>query len=441
MSDTVNGKYNFQMINKPTNTFNWNGRLPLFQRVRQQFHRPFIEDTSFTVRQAIDGLEGLPSLVSGKRIAITAGSRGIQDYPIILASLVGKLQEMGAFPFIIPAMGSHGGATAEGQRQLLADLGITETSTGAPIVASMETVEIGCLPNGMPVFTDQLAALSDGIIIVNRVKPHTDFSGEFESGLAKMTAIGLGKFNGADTIHRFGLQGLREFVPQAARLACQKLPILFGLATVENAYHEIASVSVVPPQGIAGPQEHELLEMAYRLMPRFPFPEIDVLIVDEIGKNISGVGMDPKVIGRVKVHGVSDTESCSIRIITALRLTSESHGNAAGIGLADVTTKNLFEQIDFDITYLNCITSGLTGIQRAAIPLVTPNDRSAIETAVRVCGKPDPQQARIVRIRNTLSLEEMVVSANLVPSEKLETIGEEFEFSFDNQGTIMGFES
>jgi hypothetical protein len=217
--------------------------------------------------------------------------------------------------------------------------------------------------------------------------------------------------------------------------------VIFGLASVENAYHEVAQIAAIPSQGIAGPQEQELLMLAYQLMPRFPFPEIDVLVVEEMGKNISGVGMDPKVIGRVKVHGVPDLAPCSIRTIAVLRLTCEAHGNASGIGLADVTTRRLVQEIDFEATYLNCITSGITGIQRALLPLVAPTELAAVQTALRCCGRPDPQTARMVRIKNTLSLEVMDVSTGLLPEampgSALTPIGEEFELPFDDEQNLV----
>ncbi len=412
--------------------------------MRQDFPHPCVTDIPAAVARALDSLPGLPARVKGKRVAITAGSRGISGMPVILASLVERLRGWGADPFLVPAMGSHAGATAEGQRAMLADLGITEASVGAPILSSMETVELGRLPNGMPVYMDHHAASADAIVIANRVKPHTDFAGPIESGLAKMTVIGLGKLQGANTVHRFGVHGLRDLLPEAARLVCARAPVIFGLATVENAYHEVAQIAAVPPEGIAGPQEEELLQLAYRLMPRFPFAEFDVLIVEEMGKNISGSGLDPKVIGRVKVFGVPDLAPCAIRAIAVLRLTEESHGNATGIGLADVTTERLYRQIDFDSTYLNCITSGITGIQRAALPVVAPTDRAAIETALRACGRPDVENARVVRIRNTLSLGEMDVSLPLLsaalPGASLTPLGAVFDLPFDDGGNLLPFE-
>jgi hypothetical protein len=412
--------------------------------VRQQFSHPCISDVPAAVYQALEGLPGLPAQVKGKRVAITAGSRGISQMVIILASLVDRLRGLGAEPFLVPAMGSHAGATAEGQVGMLADLGITAASVGAPILSSMETVELGRLPNGMPVYMDRHAASAGAIIIANRIKPHTDFAGPVESGLAKMAVIGLGKLEGANTVHRYGVQGLRELVPEAARLVCARAPVIFGLATVENAYHEVAQITAVPPEGIAGPQEQELLQLSYRLMPRFPFAEFDVLVIEEMGKNISGSGLDPKVIGRVKVLGVPDLAPCVIRTIAVLRLTEESHGNATGIGLADVTTERLYRQIDFDATYLNCITSGITGIQRAALPVVAPTDRAAIETALRACGRPDIENARVVRIQNTLSLGEMDVSLPLLsaalPGSALTPVGEVFDLPFDEEGNLLLFE-
>ena len=433
------------MWQKTTKAFEWDGQLPLFQRVRVDFPRPQAGNVPEAVHRAINELVPLPLPLEGKRVAITAGSRGISQIPEILAAVVDWLRQRGAQPFVIPAMGSHGGATADGQRLMLAELGMDETSLGAPVVSSLETIELGRLPNGMPVYIDKHAFEADAIVIVNRIKPHTDFIGDFESGLAKMAAFGMGKLRGADTLHRYGVQGLQTLMPEAARFICQCAPVIFGLATIENAYHEVAHVVALPPEGIGGKQETELLQLAYSLMPRFPFPEIDVLVVEEMGKNISGVGMDPKVIGRVKVHGVSDLAECSIRTIAVLRLTGEAHGNASGIGLADVTTQRLVQDIDFEATYLNCITSGITGIQRALLPMVAPTDRAAIETALRVCGQPETQYARVVRIKNTLSLGEIDVSMDLLkealPDCRLSPIGDVFELPFDSEENLISITS
>jgi len=417
--------------------------LPQFQRIRQEFPRPSVADIDEAVLQSVESLPDISALCRGKRIAVTAGSRGISQIAQILAALVRTLRHFGADPFIVPAMGSHGGATAEGQVYMLSTLGITESTVGAPIRSSMEVVEVGRLSNGMPVFVDRIAAGADGIVIVNRVKPHTDFTGDLESGLAKMAVLGLGKHKGAALVHSYGVEGLQVWMPQAARLIVQSLPVLFGLASVENAFHEVAQITALAPAEIAGPGEKSLLRQAYSLMPTFPFPEVDVLIVEEMGKNISGVGMDPNVIGRTKVHGVADTVTCDIRAIAVLGLTGETHGNASGIGLADVTTRRLVDQINFEATYINCITAGACGVQRAAIPIVAPDDRAAIETALHVCGQPDPLQARMVRIRNTLSLEEMDISESLArhpaPRGRFTPIGPRFSLAFTTDGQMVPF--
>ncbi|MCX6078516.1 MAG: lactate racemase domain-containing protein [Chloroflexi bacterium] len=416
--------------------------LPAFQRMRQEFPRPRVIDVPDAVAQAIQGLN-LGKSLQAKRIAIGVGSRGLSDLVVLVAATVSCLRAMGAEPFIVPAMGSHGGATAEGQRNVLKNLGVTEETVGASICASMEVVEVGRLANGMPVFVDRLSSESDGVVLINRVKPHTDFIGVLESGLGKMAVLGLGKERGAATIHSYGVQGLRDLMPQAARWVVEKTPILFGLASIENAYHEIASLTAVPPQDIAGPLEKELLQKAYALMPRFPCPDLDVLIVDEIGKNISGVGMDTNVIGRVKVHGVPDNGTCDIRAIAVLDLSDETHGNASGIGLADVTTQRLVDQIDFEALYINCVTAGICGIQRSFIPMVAPNDREAIFTALRVCGQPDPLRARIAHIRNTLCMDEIEISSCLAEqvamNPDITLIGQPFSLLFDTQGQLERF--
>ncbi len=424
--------------------FDANLPLPRFQRVRQEFPHPFVADIDQAVFQSVEAQPDIAARCQGKRIAITAGSRGICQIAEILAALVRTLRQYGAEPFIVPAMGSHGGATAEGQVYMLSTLGITEATLGAPIKSSMEVVQVGRLSNGMPVFVDRVAAGADGIVIVNRVKPHTDFAGELESGLAKMTVLGLGKQKGAALVHSYGVEGLQVWMPQAARLIVQNMPVLFGLATVENAYHEVARIAAVAPQDIGGPEEKSLLREAYSLMPTFPFPEIDVLIIEEMGKNISGVGMDPNVIGRTKVHGVADIVTCDIRTIAVLGLTTETHGNASGIGLADVTTRRLVEQIDFEALYINCITAGACGVQRAAIPIVAPNDRAAIETALHACGQPDPLQARMIRIKNTLSLGEMDISESLARSSAstrdLSPVGSDFALAFTTDSRLTPFQ-
>ncbi|MGE5620386.1 MAG: lactate racemase domain-containing protein [Sphingomonadaceae bacterium] len=427
-----------------TASFLWDTPIPRFRRIHQSFPRPRVADIPAAVAQAMDSVEGRARLGDGKRVAITAGSRGIASIPEILAAVVAQVRRYGGSPFLVPAMGSHGRATAEGQRELLAELGITEDTVGAPIEATMEVVQLGELPNGMPVYMDAIAAAADAIVVVNRVKPHTDFRAAWESGLGKMIAIGLGKRKGADTVHRYGPDGLRDLLPQMARLAVQRKPIAMGIGIVENAYDEVASIVGVPPSGIAGAEEAALLVQARELMASLPFDEIDVLIVDEMGKNITGAGMDPNILGRMRVFGTPDLPRPRIRVVTVHDITKESHGNATGIGLADVTTRRLVEKMDFEATYINGLTSGLGAIYRICLPVVAPDDRAAVFTGLRVCGRHDLQNARIVRIKNTLKLEEIDVSEGLWPEvesiERTSPVSEPFSLRFDQEGSMVRFE-
>ncbi len=427
-----------------TASFQWETPLPSFRRVHQQFPRPLVSDIPAAVAQAMDSQEGAARLGGGKRVVITAGSRGIASIPEVLAAVVRQVRRYGGSPFLVPAMGSHGRATAEGQRELLADLGITEETVGAPIEATMEVVQLGELPNGMPVYMDRIAAAADAIVVVNRVKPHTDFRGTWESGLSKMIGIGLGKRKLADTVHRYGPDGLRDLLPQVARFVVERKPIAMGIAVIENAYDEVARIVGVPPSGIAGSEEAALLVEARELMASLPFEEIDVLIIEEMGKNVTGSGMDPNILGRMKVYGTSDLPRPRIRVVTVHDITKESHGNATGIGLADVTTRHLVDKVDFEATYINGLTSGLGAIQRICLPVVAPDDRAAVLTALRVCGRHDLQNARVVRIKNTLKLEEIDVSESLWSDvqamERLSPVGEPFHLGFNPEGRMVPFE-
>ncbi|MEM2111867.1 MAG: lactate racemase domain-containing protein [Candidatus Bathyarchaeia archaeon] len=415
--------------------------LPKMVEVRQKIPAPKIEDFTSAIRMELKQAGLQEKVKSGMRIAITAGSRGITHYPEILATVVDEVRKAGGEPFLIPTMGSHGGATPEGQIEVLKSLGVTSETVGAPIRATMEVEEIGRLKNGSPVYVDRIALKSDGIIVVNRVKPHTDFKGEIESGLMKMMAIGLGKQKGAETIHRYQADGYHKNIPEAARLIMKKTNIILGLAIVENAHHEIAIVKALRPEEIEQ-GEMRLLEEAKKLLARLPFKEIDVLIVDEIGKNISGAGMDPNVIGRLWVPGEYDPQAPNIKRIVVLDLSEETHGNAIGIGLADLTTKKAVDKIDYHSTFINCLTSCWPEVGK--IPVFLPNDRDAILTALRVCGPIDPEKAKVVRIKNTLELDRIWISESLmelvksdkVLSEKLEIIGELRDMQFDVLGML-----
>lgn len=416
--------------------------MPTVYRARQRFPAPVEDDLEAAVRRELRPLEG--RLAPGARIAITAGSRGVANIARILRAVGNEVRRYGGEPFVFPAMGSHGGATAEGQVTMLAELGVTDETVDMPIVSSMEVELIGRLENGLPVYLSRTALEADGIIPVGRVKPHTDFRADVESGLAKTCAIGMGKQKGAATIHSYGPEGLARWMPRAARLIVERAPVLLGLALVENAYHQTAIVRALPAEQIAGPGEAELLREARRLMPSIPFDDLDVLVVDEMGKNISGAGLDPNIIGRMMIRGVPEFERPRIANVAVLDLTEESHGNATGLGLADFTTQRLIDRMDWQASYLNSLTAGLNGVQRMQIPFVMPTDRAAVAMAIRTCGRADWENVRLVRIRNTLDLAEIYLSASLLdearrnPALELEPRGA--PLAFDQLGRILPFD-
>jgi len=341
-------------------------------------------------------------------VAIAVGSRGIAQLDSMVKATVDFLKANGNSPFIVPAMGSHGGATAEGQAQVLASYGITPETMGCPVISSMDTHRLQEHPGAPAVFIDLAAWKADGIVLINRVKPHTDFHGRWESGLVKMAVIGLGKKNQASEVHRHGVRGLRELIPDAFQQILGTGKLWAGLAVVENAYDETAHVEVLPA-GRFSSRESELLELARGNMPRLPFDDLDVLIVDRVGKDISGSGMDTNIIGRIRISGEVEPEAPRIRSIMVSRLTEATHGNATGLGLADVITQGLFDEIDFVTTYANIVTSGF--LERGKIPVVAKNDREALEIALRAAVPFSSETATIIRIRDTLHCHEMMVSA------------------------------
>ena len=350
----------------------------------------------------------------GARVAVTAGSRGVHDLTNVVKAAVDWLKSVDAEPFVVPAMGSHGGATAEGQREMLAGLGVTPESMGCPIEATMETVVLGTLPDGTPVHHDAIAAKADGVLLVNRVKPHTDFHGPVESGLAKIAAIGLGNHRGAAALHAGGIPLLGEAIAAAARMVVAHGKVLGGLAILENAHERTASVQLVVADGIAQAAENALLVRAGTLMGRLPFDELDVLVVDEMGKDKSGTGMDTNVLGRCWVHGIPEFESPSIAAISVHRLSVASHGNASGLGLADVIPTRLLEQIDLRASYVNALTSGAGGARRSRLPMVLEDDEAAVMGAVTMSGRRDWADLRLARIRDTLSPNELMVTPALL---------------------------
>lgn len=389
--------------------------LPPLHRVRQRWDTQPLADVAGTVRAQLEAVGLRTQITPGMRVAITAGSRGIRDMVQVLQTSAAWLRDAGAEPFIVPAMGSHGGATAAGQVRLLADLGVTEATVGCPIHATMEVVELGQLDDGTPVYLDRYAAAADGVLVVNRIKPHTSFKADIESGLAKMCAVGLGKRLGAEMVHRRGVVGLRTLLVPMARMVIARGNVLAGLALLEDAREQTAAIVALPPAEIGGAGEALLLERSKVFMARLPFDQLDVLVVDEIGKNISGTGMDTNVIGRLRIPGEPEPAHPQITVIVALDLTAASHGNATGVGLADIIPMQLAQKIDFAATYINNLTSGLIGLRKGTLPITLPTPHAAIATALRMCGQPDMDAVRLVRIRNTLLLEELDVSPALLP--------------------------
>jgi hypothetical protein len=379
-------------------------------RVRQHFERPLVKDVSAAVRAALEKLDLGRTIRPGQTVALTAGSRGIANIPLILRATADFLKRLGARPFIVPAMGSHGGGTAEGQRHILESYGITEDFVGAPILASMAVVSLGPSPEGFPVVLDRCAAEADHIGVVARIKPHTAYHGPIESGLLKMMMIGLGKHAGALEYHRILLeQPYDRVVRSVGRTMIDRAAIAFGLGVVENACDETALVEGVAPADFEASEER-LLVLARRWLPRLPYRTGDLLIIDEIGKDISGSGMDTNVVGRKRAfrNQPPPPDSPSMRLIFVRGLSEHTHGNAAGIGLADFTTTRLVKAMSYRDTVINCLTAGYP--EGAFLPVYFDTDREVLDAALAIIGTRRPDEARVLRIRNTLRLEELEVT-------------------------------
>ena len=406
-------------------------------RIRQQFNDEHLDNVEAALASELKALES--QVQPGDRIAIAAGSRGIANIASIVRTTVEFVKAAGAEPFVVPAMGSHGGATAEGQQEMLASFGVTEEGVGAPVRSSMEVVE---LPQGdcpLPVFMDRVAYEADGVILVNRVKPHTDFHGAIESGLVKMAVIGLGKHKQAMEIHSFGVRGLREMIPAAGKELLASGKIIGGIAVVENAYHQTMRVRAVEAARIMV-EEPKLLIEAKANMPRLPVDTLDVLVIDWIGKDLSGTGIDTNIIGRMDIRGVTDWPGPDIKAIVVSDLTPGSHGNALGIGLADVITRRLHDAIDHKAMYENAYTS--TFLAGVKIPMIAQDDVEAMKYALRAGGVIPPGSERIVRIRNTMSLDDAYVSNavidELADRDDIEIIGQPTNM-FDGAGKAIAF--
>ena len=412
-------------------------RFPKIIQVEQSIDTRHLQDYSATLRSELEAVGLSRSIKKDMKVAITAGSRGIAHIPEMLAIIVDEVKKAGGHPFLFPAMGSHGGATAEGQMGILTALGITEAATHAPILATSETKMIGTLDNGEAVYIDKYAAEADGIIVVNRIKPNTDFKDEIESGLMKMMSVGMGKQKGSRMVFWHGREGYHKTLKDVARLILKKTPILLGVGIVENAAGETAVIKAVLPSQFEE-EEKKLLRIAKSMEPGIPLKQIDVLIIKEIGKNISGTGMDTNVVGRFWLAGEAFPELPEINRIVALDLTDESHGNAVGIGLADYTTKRLFKKTDLYTVYLNALNAGSP--ETAKLPIVLSDDRTAIWAALNTCGPVEPESAKLVIIRNTMKLDRFHISEALMPEAKqanLKIIGEPHEMEFDILGNLQ----
>ncbi len=398
---------------------------------------PAIRGIEGEIGRALDAL-ALPSAnFSGRSIAVTAGSRGIASFREAVRGICSWLKRQGAHPFVVPAMGSHGGATAAGQRQILAGYGVTPDFIGAEVVASMETVSLGRTPEGFETFMDRAAADAGGILVLNRIKPHTSFSGKIESGLLKMIAVGLGKAEGAREFHRLARRhGWEPVLRAMADKAIGAGKVIAGVGLIENQFHEVCSVRAARAEAIPETEEEALLE-ARALVPRFPFEKLDLLVVDEIGKNVSGTGMDTKVIGRGVALAAG--EAPEIRLIYARDLTAKSQGNALGVGLADFISERLYRRADLEKTYINVRTS--LNFPLARLPMYFPNDRAAIESALAALGGPGAATQRLAWIRNTQRLNCLLVSEavadELRASRDWRVLPEAYAMSFDADGNLI----
>ena len=397
-----------------------------------------IADIEGAVDEALGKSRRFADLRSGASVAVAVGSRGIAHIPEVVMAAVRHLKQRNFAPFIVPAMGSHGGATAEGQAGVLAHLGVTEGTVGAPIRATMETVEYGATLHGIPCRFDKNAAEADAVLCINRVKSHTSFDRPIESGLTKLIAVGLGKQVGAQNVHRLGPRGYIEVLPELARIAIDNAPIAYGIALVENADKHLVVVEGVEPDGFAAADER-LLKLAKSLTARLPFDQMDGLIVEWIGKEISGAGMDPAVVGRVGIRGVPGPKKPFVHKLLVLGVTDDSYGNAVGLGNADYTTRKVANKIDLLPMYMNSITAA--GTEATRIPAVLADDITAIRAVVATCWRTDMENARLCQIRSTLHLNEILVSpslyADLEGRPDVERLSDPAPLEFSDAGELL----
>lgn len=410
--------------------------LPKMYAVRQKFDPFQLDNVSEVVWQKLNE-ERIRSLVKpGMTIAITAGSRGIDNMNDTLRTVIKFVRQCGAECFVFPAMGSHGGATAEGQLEILKSYGVTEETMGAPIRATMETVLVDTLEDGIPVYADKYAYEADGIIVVNRIKAHTSFRGKYESGLMKMCVIGVGKQKGASYCHQRGYGYFADRLERMGKSMLKNVNIIFGVGLIENAFDHTREVHVLTPDEIIE-REPALLAHAKECMARLNFTECDLLVIDEIGKNISGSGADPNITGTVTMPNTKS--NILTNHMTILDVTPESHGAAVGIGMASSTTQRLFDKIDYDAIYANILTS--TNPVLGKIPAVMENDKAAIQAGIRFSGVTDPEKIKMIRIKNTLEVQDIMISPALYElvkdSPDFELLGKPVDLEFDEMGNII----
>lgn len=415
--------------------------FPKMIMIQQNVSAQRIENIEEVVYRSLDGIKVKQMDMKGKNIGITAGSRGISNIPLILKTISDNIKAAGGNPVLIPSMGTHGGSTLDGQLDMLNSLGITEKSVGAEIRCCIDTTLLGETPSGVPVYCNQEAVKMDGIVVVNRVKAHTDFSGEIESGLCKMFAIGLGSEKGAYTVHSNAIiNGYEKVITETAEVMIEKLPLLFGVGILENWKNETSEIKAFLPKEIIEKEKQMLIKYKESAI-KLPFDNIDVLIVGEIGKNISGTGMDTNIIGRIHIKGQNEPTKPVIGRIVVLNLTEESHGNAVGIGLADITTMKVFKSIDLYKTGFNSISS--MAPEQGFIPCVAASDKTALEAAMNTLGAIDFSKIKMVFIKNTSAIDKMYVSESLIEevrsSNRLSIIGELEELNFDFSGNLINF--
>lgn len=410
--------------------------IPKMAKILQKFEDNSIIDIPKVIKQELSKEYIVKTIVPGQTVAITVGSRGVANIALITKEVVAIVKALGAYPFIVPAMGSHGGATAEGQRLTLEGMGVTEEYIGAPIKSSMEVKQIGANEDGKPVFIDKNAAEADGIIVMGRIKPHTAFRGEYESGLFKMMTIGLGKHKGAATCHAEGFKNMAHNVPAFARTIIRNSNILFGIALVENAFDKTCKIVALTREEIPI-EEPKLLREAKALMPNIMFESFDIMIIDKIGKNFSGDGMDPNITATYCTPYASGGPKVERYIV--LDMSEETHGNGIGAGMAHFGTKRLFDKMDFDEIYPNSLTSRVP--ETAKVPIILKNDKLAIAAAIYTCSEMSGEIPKIVRIQNTSHISEIYISESMVDEAKLnsniEILEEPKVMNFNSEGNLF----